>query len=250
MAFLPALAATGFAVSVPARAGEFSGAVALGSQLVDRGLAITPATPVLQGAGSWTSSTGWSLGLSAGVEARSPGRLAEGMAQASHAWSLSSDWQMQASLLYYDYPSHLHSAVTDRTETGVNWTYRDILTLGVSAAWFIGARDNGPHPAADLGFHWPLTEHFSLSAGVGVAQAITSAYSSHGYYPGHEYGYGYAGRYGKGDATTYRYGHAGLMWSYGSWRVEVDRVETDLDSGPSSNDPSASPWLATITLAF
>src|SRR3569623_370236 len=52
---------------------RLDGKIALSSQLVDRGLAITPATPILQGAVSWASPAGWSLGVAAAVETRSPG---------------------------------------------------------------------------------------------------------------------------------------------------------------------------------
>src|SRR3546814_2236263 len=71
------LAATVLAcLSAPlhAQSWPFSGEVALSSQLVDRGLAISPATPILQGSASWMSPGGWSMGLAGGVELRSPGQ--------------------------------------------------------------------------------------------------------------------------------------------------------------------------------
>lgn len=46
-----------------------SGTVAVSSQLVDRGIAVTGQTPVVQGAASLGFPSGWSLGLSASVEA-------------------------------------------------------------------------------------------------------------------------------------------------------------------------------------
>src|SRR3546814_20366133 len=51
-----------------AQSRPFSGEVALSSQLVDRGLAISPATPIVQGSVSWMSPGGWSMGLAGGVE--------------------------------------------------------------------------------------------------------------------------------------------------------------------------------------
>ena len=234
--------------SLHAQSGNFSGTVALSSQLVDRGLAMTPSTPILQGAASWISPAGWSLGLSAGVEVRSPGHLAEAIAQASRFWSLSSDWQVQGNLLYYNYHNNGRTGVFDRAETGVNWIYRDVLTLGLSANWFIGASDHGPHGAADIGFHWPLARHFSFSAGAGVAQTLTTAYGSHSYGYGYERGHGYDYDYDR--VSTYRYGHAGLVWSYGPWRAELDRIVTDLDWNQPANSLSAPSWVATISRSF
>lgn len=154
----------------------FRGTVALSSQLVDRGQAITADTPILQGAASWTSPTGWSLGLSAGTELRTPGHLAETSAQASRYWPLSAAWQMQVGLLYYRYSSSTHARSFGRAEAGVHWIYRDVLTFGLSAVRDLGEWDHRLHGAADIDFHWPLPWHFYLSAGAGVAQEIGRAH--------------------------------------------------------------------------
>jgi uncharacterized protein (TIGR02001 family) len=225
--------------SLHAQSTNVSGAVALSSQLVDRGLAIAPATPALQGAVSWTSPAGWSLGLSGSAELRSPGRVIEALVQASRFWSLSSDWQMQASLLYYNYPGTAHSRVFDRTETGVNWIYRDILTFGLSAVCVIGAKDHQPRGAADLSLHWPLAWHFSLSAGAGVAQSLIAPHA-----PNAPNSSGYS------HASLYGYGQAGLTWGNGPWRVELDRVMTDQGMQRHRDDLRASPWTATISRSF
>lgn len=217
-----------------AQSSNISGAVALSSQLVDRGLAVTPPTPILQGAVSWTSPTGWSLGVSGSTEVRSPKHLSEALAQVSRAWSLSSDWQMQASLLYYDYPGNARAKFFDRTETGVSWIYRDILTFSLSGICLINGRSHQPHGAADINFHWPLAWHFSVSAGAGIAQSLISPYKSYDY----------------GRASVYRYGHVGLMWSYGPWRVELDRVAADPGSHEQWGNLVASPWVATISRTF
>src|SRR3546814_17458413 len=50
----------------------FSGEVALSSQLVDRGPAIPPAKPTVQGAGSGRSPGGGAVGLAGGVDLRCP----------------------------------------------------------------------------------------------------------------------------------------------------------------------------------
>ncbi len=144
---------------------------------------------------------------------------------------------MQASLLYYHHAGIAHSMAYDHGEAGVNWIYRDVLTFGLSAVRIIGARDQQPRPAADIDFHWPLVEHVSFSAGAGIAHSPPFRYEYNGHY-----------HYDQG--TLYHYGHAGLLWSKGPWRVELDRVLTDLESRHSRGDMAAAPWLATISLSF
>ena len=175
---------------------------------------------------------------------RSPNHLAEAFAQASRSWLLSPDWGMQASLVYYDYPNNTPSKVYDRAETGLNWRYRDVLTIGLSAIYAFGAENHDPKGALDIDFHWPLPGHFSLSAGVGFAQTIVTLYNPYG----HEHGY--ANSYGYSRVTSYGYGHAGLAWSYRSWRMELDRVATTPEVRREAGDLSASPWVATVSLSF
>ncbi|WP_147281725.1 hypothetical protein [Dyella solisilvae] len=230
-----------------------TGTLALSSQLVDRGQAITPNTPILQGAASWTFAPGWTLGASAGVEARSPGQLVEALAQASRYWSLSPDWQMQANLIYYHYPSAEQRQAFSRAEAGLGWSYRDVLTLGLSAIYPVDGQDHRLRGAIDLGFHWPLPWRLSLSAGVGVAQPSPMTYgatNATSYEIGKGYdGSGYAYYYAQPSTKPYRYGHAGLAWSQGPWRVELDRIVTDgLPQPPGSLETA--PWLGTISWAF
>lgn len=226
-------------VSGPLRAqsSTISGAVALGSQLVDRGLAITPATPILQAAASWTSASGWSAGVSGAVQTRSPDHLAEGLAQVSRAWMLSSDWQMQADLLYYDYPGDDRARLFDRTEAGVNWIYRDVLTFGLSASSMTHGANHDPRGAADVDFHWPLAWHFALSLGAGVAQYLVSPYDSYGYIH-------------RPPPGVYGYGHAGVLWSDGAWRIELDRIATDPAITRHGGNLVAQPWVGTVTWSF
>jgi uncharacterized protein (TIGR02001 family) len=232
------LAASWVAPPLHAQSSTVSGSVAVSSQLVDRGLAVTPATPILQAAAAWTSASGWSLGLSGGTELRAPDHhLAETLAQLSHYWSLSSQWQMSADLLYYDYPGNAQARLFDRTETGLNWIYRDILTFGLSASYLTNGNHHDPRGAADIDFHWPLAWHFSLSLGAGVAQHLVSPYDS----------YSYTTRPGTG---VYGYGHAGLLWRYGAWRVELDRIATDPTLPRSEHGLVAQPWVGTVSWSF
>lgn len=230
------LVALAACVVAPAHAGptQWSGAVALGSQLVDRGMAVTPPTPTVQGALYWTPAPGWSLGLSGGAEVRSPGRLVQAIAQASHYWPVSTNWQMQVDLLYYGRPHGEGARHPGRIEAGLGWTYRDVLSFSLSAFRATGGQNREWHGAADLDLHWPLSDHFSLSAGVGIAQSPASFY----------------GRYDYGHANHYSYGQAGLIWNRGPWNIELDRVVTGMGASRLRGSPRVSPWVATISLAF
>lgn len=214
-----------------ARASSFSGTLALSSQLVDRGLAVTRPGPVFQGALNWSSPGGWSAGVSASAQARTPRGFAGFVAQVARSWSLSPDWQMQASLLDYRYPSHGRARTYDRAEVGVSWIYRDVLTFGVSAAHLDRYGGQRPRGAADLGLRWPLAHGFSLSASAGVAQELVPPR-----------GDGYDRR------NHYYYGHAGLTWDNGPWRLELAHFTSDRDR--PSYQARVSPWIATVAWAF
>jgi len=239
-----AVAACLFMPSLRAQSENLDGEVALSSQLVDRGVAITPATPILQGAVSWTSPAGWSLGVSGSTEVRSPGRVVEALAHASRYWSLSGDWQVQASALYYRYPGNGRARAYDRAETGVNWTYRDVLSLGVSAIYVIGAKEHRPRVAVDASFRWPLPGRFSLSAGAGAAETTIAPYS-----PYHDGPTG-SHRYVHAEGGVHGYGHVGLSWSGAHWRMQLDRILADPATRRQWDVMGASPWVATISRSF
>lgn len=247
LGFISVAIAACLSMPLHAQSASFNGTAALSSELMDRGQAITGNRPILQGAVSWTSAAGWSVGLSGSTELRSPGRIVEALIQASRSWSLSSEWQMQANLLYYRYPGETRSRAYDRAETGAAWTYRDVLTFGLSAIYVIGARNHQTRGAADLGFHWPLARHFSLSTGVGVAQPLIAPYT-----PYHSYGgyYDHASSYSNERTGLHGYGHAGLLWSNGPWRIELDRIIADRETQRQWTTLGASPWVATISRSF
>lgn len=224
-----------------AQSSRFSGEVALASQLVDRGLAITPATPILQGSISWTSPKGWSLGMAGGVEVRSPGHPVVALARVSHFWVLSSDWQAQASLVYYDYRAERGWGIPDHVDANLYFTYRDALTFGLSAVRVSGNQDRRLLGAADLDLSWPLTRHVSLSAGAGVAQTAVASYGP-GWY--HHYGYHHD------PIQLYGYGHLGLAWSDGPWHLQLGRNMSSLGERRAYGTRASSSWVATLSWSF
>lgn len=239
------------------------GNLALASQLVDRGLAVTPATPVLQGAMSWASPTGWSFGVAGAVETRAPGTPVMALARVSRAWAPSAEWQAQASLLYYDYHAN---GLPDRLDANVYFTYRDLLSFGLSAI----RADNPRAPrrvtgAADATLSWPLARHLSLSAGAGIAQATVTVYGPRyppggppgdpptyppTYPPGSPpYYYGANRLYRYDRVQRYGYGSLGLAWSHGPWRLQVDRNMNSLGERRVYGG-RAPGWVATLSRAF
>jgi uncharacterized protein (TIGR02001 family) len=242
-----------------AQSTTFNGTVALSSQLVDRGQVITGDTPIVQGAAAWTfpaegaaSQTlpsGWSLGLSGSTKVRSPGHLVEALVQASRYWSLSGDWQLQVSLLYYRYPGIGGSKAVDRAETGVSWSYRDVLSFGLSAIHLIGAKNSRPGGAADVNLRWPLTQHFSVSAGVGITQALMTPYVVYRHVHADSYDYQASHYSYRVRANHYSYGHVGLLWSSGPWQMELDRIVAAPETQQWAH-LNASHWVATISRSF
>lgn len=244
-------------LALHAQSTNFNGTLALSSQLVDRGQAITGSTPILQGAASWTFPaeaaasgalpSGWSVELAGSMEVRSPRRMVATLAQVSRYWSLSDDWQMQVGLLYYAYAGQLGSRAFDRTETGINWIYRDVLTLGLSAIYVIGAKGRQPHGAADLDLHWPLARHFSLSIGAGITQSFVATDDSCRCGYARSADHDYESLYGRTRGGHYGYGHVGLSWRNGPWRIALDRVATAPKAQQQWGGPGASLWVATVS---
>jgi hypothetical protein len=235
-----ALALAGVSTCVHAQSSSFGGEVALASRLVDRGLPIAADTPILQGAVSWTSAGGWSLGVAGGAEVRS-GRSVLALARASRTWMPSGDWMVQAGLLYYDYRGGSSGAAA-RADANLAFTYRDTVTFGVSALHPLGGRGQRLLGAADANVSWPLTPHLSLIAGAGVAQATVR--------PRYRSGYRSRGR-GYGRLQSYGYGNLGLAWAAGPWRLRLDRNLSSLDAGRAYYGAGGSPdWVATVSWSF
>lgn len=217
----------------PFSARSATGELALSSQLVDRGVAITRPGAALQGAASWNGPSGWSLGVSGGFELRDPDHLADAVIHVSHFQNLSDDWQMQGRLLYYHYSGIVRAGFY---EAGVDWVYREMLTFGLSAIY--SAQGNHRlRPAADVDLNWPLRWDLSLAAGLGVADYSIPV---NGHY----------GHYGKGPASYYRYGHLGLMWSHQRWQFRLERMLIGTEDRERMHRLAPSPWLATLSMSF
>jgi hypothetical protein len=217
---------------VQAQSSPWQGSVALSSQLVDRGLAIGPDRPTLQGAVSWTSVDGWTFGAAAAAPLRTPGRVAEAMVQAARSWRVSDSSQTQASLIYYDYPALGPSAGYRRAEANLSWIYRDLLVLNVSASRPMGRGWSRAVGAADANLRWPLAPHLALVAGLGIAQ------------------FQYRYEYHAGRLTHYGYGNVGLAWTRGPLRLEVSRLVTWNAPYQRPGTGGLEPWLATLAWSF
>jgi hypothetical protein len=238
-------------VAAPARAqsGRWGGELVLASQLVDQGLAITPATAVLQGAVSWNAPAGWSLGLAGAVEARSPGDPVLLLASASRSWRFGNDWLAQAGLHHYDYRSGAPAAIPDRTSATVSFLYRDALAVGVAAIHARGAPRQHLLGAADVQASLPLAARWSLVAGAGVAQAAVGARNP----PPHPgYGLGHAPTYGDYGSRVrwYRFASLGLSWSDGPFRLRLDRHANSLGGRPAYGARTPPRWVATASWNF
>lgn len=227
-------AALALCFALPLHAQTLRGELALTSQLVDRGLAIAPATPSLEGELSWTT-TDWSAGLSGGAHADSPGHVLVTLARVSHYTPLSDNWQIQTSLYYYHYSSDGYARIYDRAEGGAYASYRDLLKFGVSEIYTFGTRSRQLHPSVDLDLNWPLARHLTLTTGFGMSRYILAPYHRSS---------------GRDRSVFYRYGHAGLLLEYGSVRIELDRVATDSRMRRRWRSLVASPWLATVSWSF
>src|SRR3546814_14884401 len=89
---------------LPAQPRPFSGEVALSSQLVDRGRALSPATPIVQGSVSWMSPGSRSMGLAGGVELRPQGQPDVVPRRVLRLWLMSDDCLAHPRPTDSDYP--------------------------------------------------------------------------------------------------------------------------------------------------
>jgi len=219
-------------IAAPALAADLAGTVALSSQLIDRGVAIAPRSGAIQGALYWAPARDWSLSASAALDAGSPPRLLQSSFAVARDWTLADDWRLRAGLTrsrYYYTGGRDRWWRVERNEVQASLLYRDLLSLSLSAARLHGSERTTL--ALDLTLQRPLTQRVAVSAGLGVAGIA---------------------RYGDGNDRDgyYRYGHLGLSWSRGDWRVDLQRIHAGAGAPRPWNAPQASPWLATLALSF
>jgi len=202
------------------------------SQLVDLGVAVTRDAPVVQGEASWLSQDGWVLSVSSSYQIGAPRQWTEGIVQVAKAWQPSENWQLQANLIHYRYPSSDSSArALDRTEFGGTLMFRDVLTLN---AWTLelAHRPGGLRSEADAGLRWPLTTRLSASAALGVAQYL----APRSWYPGNK------------RPDWFSYGHTGLRWDDGPWQVEILHITSNFRR--TRYEFPVAPWVTTVARRF
>ncbi|PPV00332.1 hypothetical protein XpopCFBP1817_00515 [Xanthomonas populi] len=214
-----------------AMADNVGGAVALTSQLIDRGISIAPNTLTLQAAGYWLPSPGWSVSTSVALQSPSLSKPVAITAQAARAWMLDDRWQMQASLLYYGYPTNQATRTFDRQEASLAWSYRDALTLSLSTFNFPRADQSPWNLAIDVTASIPLRNDVSLSIGAGCSR-----------FPAMAYGAAASGRY--------QYGQLGLKWSRARWTLKLERIATSSNTPRLQGGPGETPWLGTVSTTF
>lgn len=214
-----------------ALAANVGGAVAVTSSLIDRGISIAPNKLTLQAAGYWLPAPGWSVSSSVALQSPSLSDPVAVTAQAGRAWMLDDRWQMQASLLYYGYPTNRSTRTFDRQEASLAWSYRDVLTFSLSAFNFPRADQSPWNMAFDVTANIPLGNDIALSLGAGTSR-----------FPAMAYGAPRSGRY--------RYGQLGLKWSRAGWTLKGERIFTSSNTPRMQGGPGETPWLGTVSRTF
>ncbi|OOW72048.1 hypothetical protein Xmlh_07195 [Xanthomonas axonopodis pv. melhusii] len=221
--------AAGACGSAPAK--DFGGAVALTSSLIDRGISIAPNKVTVQAAGYWLPAPGWSVSTSVALQSPAWSDPVAVTAQLGRAWMLDDRWQMQASLLYYAYPTDRATRTFDRQEASLAWSYRDLLTFSLSTFNFPRADRSPWNVAFDITANVPLRNDVSLSLGAGSSR-----------FPAMAYGAARSGRY--------QYGQVGLKWNRAGWTLKAERILTSGNTPRLQGGPGETPWLSTASVTF
>lgn len=214
-----------------ALADDVGGAVSLSSSLIDRGISIAPDKATLQMAGYWLPSPGWSVSVSGALQSPSLSDPVAVTAQIGRAWMLGDRWQMQASALYYGYPTNQATRTFDRQEGSLAWSYRDVLTFSVSVFNFPRAEQSPWNVAVDVTANVPLRHDVSLVLGAGSSRFPAMAY-------------------GASEAGRYQYGQVGLRWSRAGWALKLERVITSSNTPRMQGGPGETPWLSSVSKSF
>ncbi|UXA52859.1 hypothetical protein M0D45_19905 [Xanthomonas prunicola] len=214
-----------------ALANDLGGAVAVTSSLIDRGISIAPNKVTVQAAGYWLPSPGWSISTSVALQSPAWSDPVAVAAQVGRAWMLGDRWQMQASLLYYAYPTDRSTRTFNRQEASLAWSYRDVVTFAISTFNFPRADQSPWNVAFDITGNVPLSNDFSLSLGAGSSR-----------FPAMAYGAPHSGRY--------QYGQLGLKWSRAGWTLKAERILTSGNTPRMQGGPGETPWLGTVSRTF
>ncbi|MBV6884199.1 hypothetical protein [Xanthomonas euvesicatoria] len=210
---------------------DFGGAVALTSSLIDRGISIAPNKVTMQAAGYWLPAPGWSVSTSVALQSPAWSDPVAVTAQVGRAWMLDDRWQMQASLLYYGYPTDRATRTFDRQEASLAWSYRDLLTFSLSTFNFPRSDRSPWNVAFDITANVPLRNDVSLSLGAGSSR-----------FPAMAYGAAHSGRY--------QYGQVGLKWNRAGWTLKAERILTSGNTPRMQGGPGDMPWLGTVARTF
>lgn len=206
---------------------QWTGHVAVASELTDRGLLVGPRRPSLQAALTAVHNQRWTWSFSASVPSghERQGRVS---AQVGRYERLSDDWQLDAGLAYYAYPGDTVAARANRWELQAGAAYRDLLSLGVAALHFPAwpGQRAGLQWALDLGLRWPLAAGWSATASLGQADVPAQ------------------------PRWRYRYGGLGLAWQTADWRLELNRLGSDDTARRVSGAAADARWSATLTRAW
>lgn len=184
-----------------AQSPEAHGRVALASELTERGVVRGTRRPVLQGEVSVLFSSQWSASaeLSGQGERLDNQRI---VLRGSRYWALSRDWQVDASLAWYGYPS---MSTINYAEMGTSVGFRDVLSFSLAAIRYtsLPGGSKGLRWAIDTGARWPLNDQWSLTAALGASQVPNST-NQH-----------------------YVYGSAGIAWQYQKWNAGLVRIASN-----------------------
>ena len=216
--------ALALASSAGAQPLQWSGEVAISSDMTERGVSPWPDSPIAQGVIALSDATHWvsSLTIATALDRSHATQLG---ARVAGYWSLSQDWQLQARLVYYTYPDSQSNWPYERIEATLGAGYRDLASLEYS--WVrLSESDRRLYPAIDLGLRWPLGDQWALAGGVGSAELPA--------WPGRHY----------------RYADAGVVWREGPWRASLRYLWTGQPTRGMFGEFARPHFSATVAWSF
>ncbi|GKT21215.1 hypothetical protein [Acidovorax sp. SUPP3334] len=192
----------GATASCVAQTRDVTGEIAVSSDLTERGFQTPIRRPIVQGLVTLYDATGWSAGAVLGMQTNGR-RYGRAIVRLAYDGVLSNDWQYQAVTQYYAYPDNPTAQLLDRLETGLSFSYRDLIVAGASVFRYPHTIDRARPMrwALDMGGRLPLDDQFSLTSTIGLAQVRPQG--------------------------RYAYGSVGLAWRQGPWRATLSYLTAD-----------------------